>query len=121
MFCDACGRNSSFAVMNRTRTFNIKGMDIQVPYRTEICINCGEERYNDELEMSIMEKAITMYRDKQKMLPAEQIMGYMRRHEISAEEMAKRAGCAVGDILRAKKGRLVDVEADRKLKQVICA
>ena len=69
MFCDACGRNSSFAVMNRTRTFNIKGMDIQVPYRTEICINCGEERYNDELEMSIMEKAITMYRDSRRCSP----------------------------------------------------
>ena len=120
-FCDACGRVSSFASVNRTRNLNVRGMDIQVPYRAEVCISCGEERYDDDLEMLILEKATAMYRDKQHMLPADQIRGYMRRNKISAEEMAKRAGCAVGDIRRAEKGRLVDVEADKKLRSVICA
>ena len=72
-FCDACGRNSSFAVVNRTRTVNIRGMDIHIPYRTEVCIACGEERYSEELEMLILDKAASIYRDKQRMLPSEQI------------------------------------------------
>ena len=75
-FCDACGRNSSFAVVNRTRTVNIRGMDIHIPYRTEVCIACGEERYSEELEMLILDKAASIYRDKQRMLPSEQIARY---------------------------------------------
>lgn len=118
-FCDACGRNSSFAVVNRTRTINIRGMDIHIPYRAEVCIACGEERYNDELEMLILDKAASAYRDKQRMLPSEQIARYREKNHLSAEEMAARVGCAVGDILRAEKGRLVNVETDQKLKNVI--
>ena len=120
-FCDACGHVSSFAPVNRTRSLNVRGMEIQVPYRAEVCISCGEERYDDDLEMLILEKATAIYRDKQHMLPAEQISGYMRRNKITAAEMANRAGCAVEDILRAEKGRLVDVEADKKLRSVVCA
>ena len=118
-FCDACGRNSSFAVVNRTRTINIRGMDIHIPYRAEVCIACGEERYNDELEMLILDKAASAYCDKQRMLPSEQIARYMEKNHLSAEEMAARVGCAVGDILRAEKGRLVNDETDQKLKNVI--
>ena len=118
-FCDACGRNSSFAVVNRTRTVNIRGMDIHSPYRTEVCIACGEERYSEELEMLILDKAASIYRDKQRMLPSEQIARYREKNHLSAEEMAARVGCAVGDILRAEKGRLVNVETDQKLKNVI--
>ena len=118
-FCDACGRNSSFAVVNRTRTVNIRGMDIHIPYRTEVCIACGEERYSEELEMLILDKAASIYRDKQRMLPSEQIARYREKNHLSEEEMAARVGCAVGDILRAEKGRLVNVETDQKLKNVI--
>ena len=118
-FCDACGRNSSFAVVNRTRTVNIRGMDIHIPYRTEVCIACGEERYSEELEMLILDKAASIYRDKQRMLPSEQIARYREKNHLSAEEMAARVGCAVGDILRAERGRLVNVETDQKLKNVI--
>ena len=85
-FCDACGRNSSFAVVNRTRTVNIRGMDIHIPYRTEVCIACGEERYSEELEMLILDKAASIYRDKQRMLPSEQIARYMG----SAREVVSR-------------------------------
>jgi len=120
-FCDICGHISSFTRANLTRTLNVRGMDIQVPYRAEVCINCGEARYDDGLEMLILEKASAIYRDKQHMLPAERIRSYMLRNKISAVEMANRAGCAVEDILRAEKGRLVDVEADKKLRNVICA
>lgn len=118
-FCDACGRNSSFAVVNKTRTVNIRGMDIHIPYRTEVCIACGEERYNEELEMLILDKAASVYRDKQRMLPSEQIARYREKNHLSAEEMAARVGCAVGDILRAEKDRLVNVETDQKLKNFI--
>lgn len=118
-FCDACGRNSSFAVMNKTRTVNIRGMDIHIPYRTEVCIACGEERYNEELEMLILDKATSIYRDKQRMLPSEQIARYREKNHLSAEEMAARVGCAVGDILRAEKDRLINVETDQKLKNFI--
>ena len=118
-FCDACGRNSSFAVVNKTRTVNIRGMDIHIPYRAEVCIACGEERYNEELEMLILDKAASIYRDKQRMLPSEQIARYREKNHLSAEEMAARVGCAVGDILRAEKGRLVNVETDQKLKNII--
>lgn len=118
-FCDVCDRNSSFAVVNKVRTVNIRGMDISIPYRTEVCIGCGEERYNEELEMLILEKATNIYRDKQRMLPSEQIAQYRKKHNLSEKEMAARVGCAVEDILRAEKGRLVSTETDQKLKNII--
>ena len=120
-FCDACGRNSSFAVVNKTRSVNIRGMDIHIPYRAEVCIACGEERYDEELEMLILEKATSVYRDKQRMLPFDQIAQYRKKHNLTEKEMAARVGCAVEDILRAERGCLISTETDQKLKTIICS
>lgn len=121
MFCDMCQHDSSFGVVPMTRTINIRGVDISVMYRGEVCVRCGAERYDEDIEAFIMQKAMDAYRDKKKIVPAETIRAYMDSNGLSAEEMAKRAGCAVAEILRAEKGALLDLAANDRLKKAISA
>ena len=117
MFCDICNRQTRFGVVNNTREVNVRGVMIPVTYRAEVCGCCGEERYDDDLEIDIMKKAVAIYREREKLIPADQISHYMEEHGLSAEQMAERVNCAVSDIVHAAHGDLVTTELNKKLKK----
>ena len=121
MLCDACGKNAPFGAELRERTVSIRGAPIPVQYKARICGFCGEEVFDAETESYIMDAARSKYRRKNKMMPAERLKAYMQEKGLSADEMAVRTGCAVAEIIAATTGRLLDAEADAKLKKALGA
>ena len=53
------------------------------------------------------------------MLPADRLRAYMKKNGLSADQMAAKAECAVGEIIAASRGVLLDPNADIKLKKVV--
>ena len=64
MYCDVCGRNSTFCHVIASRLVNVKGKNIPVTYRAEICAYCGGERYDDRKEVDILSRAMSAYLNK---------------------------------------------------------
>lgn len=120
-FCDECMSYVPVGQDTRTKSVSIHGKAIPVQYRAIICGRCGAEIFDEDQEMTIMKKARTVYRQKNKMLSASSICAYMEKNHLSPEQMAVLAGCAVGEILTAAKGTLLDTVADEKIKKAISA
>ena len=121
MFCDCCGREVPCGTELRERKVSIHGVSIPVQYRAAICGLCGEDISDDKTELYIMEIAKSQYRSKKNMLPADRLRAFMRENGLSTSEMAERTGCAVGEIIAASKGHLLDVKADARIKKVVGA
>lgn len=121
MFCDICGRQTTFGVKNSSREINVHGINISVTYRAEVCSCCGEERYDDNLEIDLMKKAVALYREQKKMISADSIQEYMAEHELTAAQMAEKVNCAVADIIHASHGGVMTTELNRKIKKAISA
>lgn len=121
MFCDICGKQTRFGVKNATRKVNVRGINVSVTYSAEVCSCCGEERYDDDLEIEIMRKAVSIYRERENLIPADRITRYMDKHGLSAAQMAEKVNCTVSDIIRASHGDLVTTELNKKLKKAISA
>ena len=119
MFCDSCGRNVPCGAELRERTVSIRGTPIPVQYQAHICGLCGEEVYDEDIEAHMMGIARSAYRKKERMLLGERLRAQMRTNGISNAEMPERAGCAVGEILAATTGRLLDTKTDAKIKKAV--
>lgn len=117
MFCDYCGRDTPCASVLRDRAVTIHGVRIPIQYKTHICGCCGEEIFDEAVETKIMQIAQEQYRKKKSMLPAERLRKYMKENGLSPEEMAQKAECAVGEIIAASTGRLLDTNTDAKIKK----
>lgn len=121
MFCDMCGHQTQGCTEIRSRKINIWGTDIPVRYNAMICDHCGSELYDEDTEAFIMRIAREQYREKRNMLPASRLKAYMKSHEITPEQMAQKAECAVAEVVAASRGVLLDPKVDTKLKKAISA
>ena len=119
MFCDECGRTVLCSSEARTRKVCIHGVDIPVRYKARICGSCGAELYDEDVEDYVMRIAREQFRSKKNMLPADRLRAYMKKNGLSADQMAAKAECAVGEIIAASRGVLLDPNADIKLKKVV--
>lgn len=119
MFCDNCARNVPCASELRDRVVTIHGVRISVQYKTHICGYCGEEVYDETIETKIMQMARKQYRKKKSMLPAERLRMYMQVNGLSPEDMAQKTECAVGEIIAASTGCLLDTKVDAKIKKAV--
>lgn len=119
MFCDNCGRDVLCANELRDRVVLIHGVKITVQYRANLCGCCKNEIFDEAVEAKIMQTARDQYRRKKNMLPADRLRGYMKDHGLSAAEMAERTGCAVGEIIAASTGRLLDAKIDARIKKAV--
>jgi len=118
-FCDICNRKTNYGVAERIREVLVRGQVMSITYKAKICASCGEELYDDALEIQILRNAQQLYRSQHNMLPASALLAYMREHKLSAEQMAEKVGCAVGQILRAQSDALVDEKVDAAIKAVV--
>ena len=119
MFCDECRRTVMCSSEARTRKVCIHGVDIPVRYKARICGSCGAELYDDDVEDYVMRIAREQFRSKKNMLPADRLRAYMKKNGLSADQMAAKAECAVGEIIAASRRVLLDPNADIKLKKVV--
>lgn len=121
MFCDRCMRETAYGYQQAERNVFIHGMSIRVQYKAPVCACCGAELYSDRVELKILETARAKYRAKSRMLPVEIVQEYMKQHNLSVDQMANLAGCAINDIIAADKGTLLDKAIDRKIRKAISA
>lgn len=119
MFCDKCGRDAVCGTQINTRMVNIHKTIISVQYRANACGVCGAEIFDEETEEAIMQSASSIYRDKKNMLSPRALKDYMRKHNLTSAQMAEKVGCAVGEIIAASKGTLLNSKTDGKIKKVI--
>lgn len=119
MFCDVCEREVQVVSKAMNRDMKIKGDTINVSYMGNVCGNCLNEFYDDEIEMNLIEKAKVLYKQRNKLLPSADIAAYMRRKKINAEEMAQRVQCSVNDIIMASHGGIQTKELDNKIRAVV--
>ena len=85
MFCDVCEREVQVVSKAMNRDMKIKGDTINVSYMGNVCGNCLNEFYDDEIEMNLIEKAKVLYKQRDMLLPSADIAAYMRRKKINAE------------------------------------
>lgn len=119
MFCDVCEKEVQVVSKAMDREIKIKGDTVSVSYMGNICGVCLNEIYDDEIEMDLIEKAKTLYKQRNKLLPSADIASYMRRKKISAEEMAHRVQCSVNEIIMASHGGIQSKELDTKIRAVV--
>lgn len=119
MFCDKYGRDTLCGTKIKIRTVTIHKTPIPVHYRASICGGCGEEVFDEYTEESIMRAARGIYRSKKSMLPSTALKDYMRKHDLTSAQMAEKVGCAVGEIIAASRGALLNCETDNMIRKII--
>lgn len=118
-FCDICNRKTNYGIAECIREVPVRGQVMSVNYKAKICSSCGEELYDDALELQILRTAQQLYRQRHQMLPASALQAYMQEHKLTAAQMAEKVGCAVGQILRAQSDALVDEKVDAAIRAVV--
>lgn len=116
-YCDSC--NNRVLGLNREskRTIPVKGVNVTVKYKGLFCERCGSELYDDNVEFEIYQAAIEKYRQSKNLLQPAEIAGALK--QMTAEELAARAGCAVREIIGLSHGGIQSIETDRKLRSVL--
>lgn len=82
-FCPNCEEYRATKAVERTERYKVRGRDIEVPVRAEVCAECGEQLGSDEKDRQVLDAVHAKYRIQMDLLTPERIKeGLSRTPEI---------------------------------------
>jgi len=108
VFCPNCNAEMEYRVINREKTFVVRGESITVKGDLIVCSKCNQEITDDEYYGKLMEEAYGIYRKVKGILFPEEIARIRERYNISQRSLAKLLGMGEITIQRYEKGAIPD-------------
>lgn len=72
-YCDKCGKEVETKIIKQKETYDVCGEAIEVDARVQVCVDCGEEFFSEELDNATLISARNEYLRKHKFLLPEKI------------------------------------------------
>ena len=107
-YCEVCGREVETKIITRKEIYNVCGEDIEVDARVMVCVECGEELFNEELDSATLINAYNEYRRRHKLLLPEEIRKIREQYGLSQRSFSKLLNWGDKTICRYENGAVQD-------------
>lgn len=115
-FCPTCEDYCATSTEEREETYTVRGRDITVPVKAEVCAECGESLGSDEQDQAILDAVHAEYRRQNDLLIPEKIKTIRKRYRLSQKSFAALLGMSEATINRYEKGALQDQVHDNAIR-----
>lgn len=115
-FCPICEDYREIKTEDVKETYNVRGTDIEVSVKRELCISCGEKLGSDEQDQQILVFVNAEYRKKTDLLTPERINQIRSRYSLSQKSFALLLGMSEATINRYENGNLQDQTHDTAIR-----
>lgn len=107
-YCDSCQKMVVTRILNTNETYEIFGEKIDVDAKVRTCLECGEQLYDEELDNVTLVNAYNIYRQRHKLLTAEEIRQIREQYGLSQRGFSKLLNWGDKTIHRYENGSLQD-------------
>ncbi|MEZ5357504.1 MAG: DUF4065 domain-containing protein [Candidatus Zixiibacteriota bacterium] len=107
-FCPYCLDMREISDGTRNENIRVKGQDISIPEEYSKCNECGKLFYSMDQEERNIEKAYSIYREKNGLLTTESIKQLRERYKLSQRQFARLLGWSETIISQYESGRIPD-------------
>ena len=114
-YCDACGKEVGTKIIISQETYNVCGEKITVNARVLVCVECGEELFDEKLDSATLIDAYNEYRKRHKLLFLEEIKKIREQYGLSQSGFAKLLNWEVRTVSRYENGAVQDKEHNKIL------
>ncbi len=91
-FCPLCGTVSRRCIERRRETLVVRGTPIDVDADVAVCIDCGEDMADMELDDATLERAYTIYRRRFGILTPDGVREIRERSGLSQQDFGRLLG-----------------------------
>jgi putative zinc finger/helix-turn-helix YgiT family protein len=115
-FCPSCEEYRQTKVVDRKERYTVRGREIEVPVRAEVCTACGETLGSDEQDQQVLDALHAEYRRQTDLLTPERIKEIRQRYRLSQKSFAALLGMSEATINRYERGALQDPAHDTAIR-----
>lgn len=90
--CFECGNRNDIELKKVIRRYNGEGYAFELEVEVPVCLKCGNEIYDDEIENIIREKANCIIREKRSIITRDEIKEILMKYNISQKTLSKLLG-----------------------------
>ncbi len=105
VYCPFCKKKVKYKIEKRSLE-EFRGVEINTFENVAICNECGQDLYIDEIENENNKRIYEIYRDKQNIIKAEDIINLREKYDISQRELTAILGFGKMTINRYERGAL---------------
>lgn len=115
-FCPTCEDYREAKTVDRNETYTVRGTQITVPVKLNVCSTCGEDLSPDERDKEVVDLVRAEYRRQNDLLTPERIKTIRKRHWLSQRSFASLLGMSEATINRYENGGLQDQVHDNAIR-----
>ena len=88
-FCEHCNQMTEYEITTISETYPVYGENIDIKASVAVCMNCKSIVFNEELDSKNLIIAQNIYRNKHKLLTANEIIEIRKQYGLSQRSFAK--------------------------------
>lgn len=115
-FCPTCEDYSETKTVEREETYTVRGTEITIPVKVEVCETCGESLGSDEDDQAILDALHAEYRRQNDLLTPEEIKAIRGRYRLSQKSLALLLGMSEATVNRYEQGGVQDQVHDNAIR-----
>lgn len=114
--CGYCEAEREFRSEDRVETYTVRGLKLEFPVQVEVCIECGHDLYDENMDQDLVLLAYAAYRSQKGLLQPDEIVAIRNRYALSQKSLAALLGMSEATINRYENGGLQDYTHDSALR-----
>jgi len=107
-FCPNCEEYTKATLGVEKEVYNVRGEPIEIEAEVAICQKCGSKIFDEERDSRNLEKAYSFYREKRKLLSADEIRSIREKYGLSQRALSRLLGWGEITIHRYENGAVQD-------------
>jgi len=115
-YCPCCEVEREFRPENRSETYDVRGLKVQVPVAVEVCASCGETLLDEARDQALLIEAYAEYRRSKNLLFPHEIKETRERYALSQKSFAALLGMSEATINRYEQGGLQEETHDNAIR-----
>lgn len=116
-YCDVCSAERDCRIVQRDETYPVKGELITVGAEVMVCVECGTDLFNAELDERNLELAFQEYRRRKGLLGRDDIVGIRGKYGLSQRSLATLLGWSPATVARYEMGALPSVPHNEQIRR----
>jgi len=108
MYCSTCGDEREIEIREENESYPVKNELTEIVAQVTYCKHCGEQIWNEELDVNNLQKAYIQYRTVHGLLQPEDIKRIREKYNLTQTTFAKILGFGDKTIARYENGSIQD-------------
>lgn len=111
-------KHEKTVIIEKEETYPVKGESITVTANVRVCVDCGQEIFDYDLDNENIKRAFREYKRCHSLLKSEEIKALREKYGISQRTLAKLIGSSQATLVRYERGDIQDNTHNRLLKML---